>query len=147
MFKRLNANYMALLFLIDVVIVQLSLEMAMALRYELPIWQPFQPWPQIEVQEQRLTLHLAFGLLGVIFLVANSVYNSRRVIHWVEEFQRVLVASTLVTLTLTGLLYLINLDMPRLGVLYFFIISTSLLISYRWALRVWHIVNRDHPNV
>lgn len=147
MFKRLNANYMALLFLIDVVIVQLSLEMAMALRYDLPIWQPFQPWPQIEVQELRLTLHLAFGLLGVIFLVANSVYNGRKVIRWIEEFQRVVVASTLVSLTLTGLLYLINLNLPRLGFLYFFLISTSMLVGYRWVLRVWHIVNRAHPNV
>ncbi|HYP21854.1 MAG TPA: sugar transferase [Chloroflexia bacterium] len=147
MFKRLNANYMALLFLIDVVIVQLSLEMAMALRYDLPIWQPFQPWPQIEVQELRLTLHLAFGLLGVIFLVANSVYNGRKVIRWIEEFQRVVVASTLVSLTLTGILYLINLNLPRLGFLYFFLISTSMLVGYRWVLRVWHIVNRAHPNV
>lgn len=147
MFKRLNANYMALLFLIDVVIVQLSLEMAMALRYDLPIWQPFQPWPQIEVQELRLTLHVAFGLLGVIFLVANSVYNGRKVIRWIEEFQRVVVASTLVSLTLTGLLYLINLNLPRLGFLYFFLISTSVLVGYRWVLRVWHIVNRAHPNV
>ncbi len=147
MFKRLNANYMALLFLIDIVIVQLSLEVAMALRYDIPIWQPFQPWPQIEVQELRLSLHLAFGLLGVLFLVANSVYNGRKVIRWIEEFQRVVVASTLVSLTLTGLLYLINLDLPRLGFLYFFLISTPLLVGYRWVLRVWHLVNRDHPNI
>ncbi|HEY0071120.1 MAG TPA: sugar transferase, partial [Chloroflexia bacterium] len=140
-------NYMALLFLIDVVIVQLSLEVAMALRYDIPIWQPFQPWPQVEVQEVRLTLHVAFGLLGVIFLVANSVYNGRKVIRWFEEFQRVVVASTLVSLTLTGFLYLINLDLPRGGFLNFFLISTALLVGYRWVLRVWHIVNRDHPDV
>lgn len=147
MFKRLNANYMALLFLIDVVVVQLSLEVAMALRYGLPVWDPFQPWPQIEAQESRLWLHFAFGAFGVVLLAANSVYNGRKVIRWIDEFQRVLVASTLISLTLTGLLYLINLDLPRQGFLFFYIISTAALIGYRWVLRAWHIVNRDHPNV
>lgn len=147
MFKRLNANYMAMLFIIDVIVIQVSLELAMALRYNQPIWQLFDPWPQPTVQELRLVLHVAFGLLGVIFLAGNSVYNGRKVMRWIDEFQRVVMASTLVSLTLTGLLYLINLDLPRLGFFYFFIISTLLLVAYRGFLRAWHWVNKHNPDI
>lgn len=147
MFKRLNANYMALLFLFDVLLIQVALEVAMALRYNLPFWQMLQPWPQPGVQALRPWLHLAFSILGVIYLVGNSVYNGRKVLRWIDELQRVLVASTLVSLTLTGLLYLINLELPRLGFFYFYLISTALLVGYRWLLRAWHWLNKHNPNV
>lgn len=147
MFKRLNANYMALLFLIDILLVQVSLELAMALRYNMPLWQMLDTWPQPTVQALRLPLHIAFGVLAIIYLVGNSVYNGRNVLRWIDELQRVVLASTLVSLTLTGVLYLINLDLPRLGFFYFYLISTALLIGYRWILRAWHLLNKHHPDV
>lgn len=147
MFKRLNANYMALLFILDLLLVQLALEAAMALRYNQPVFAILSVWPQPEVQRLRLLLHLTFSVLSVIFLVGNSVYNGRKVMRWIEELQRVIVATTLTSLSVTGLLYLINLDLPRLGFFYFYLILTALLIGYRWTLRAWHWLNKHNPDI
>ncbi len=146
MFKRFNANYMALFLLADVVLIQLTLEIAMALRYGLPVWNFFQPWPHITVQDLRLVLHAAFGVLGVITFAGAQVYNPRRVIRWVDEMQRVVLADTMLCLSLTGLLYLINLDLPRLGFLYFYLLSVPVLLGYRWLLRIWHRLHHHHPD-
>ncbi len=144
MFKRFNTNYIALLVLIDSALVQLALLVAMALRYKVPIIGFV--WPQAEVQNLRVELHIGVGLLAIVCFASMSVYSARRVIRWIDELQHVVMGTVLLSLLLTGVLYLINLNLPRLAFLYFFLISTSLLVGYRWLLRVWHKTREHHPD-
>jgi exopolysaccharide biosynthesis polyprenyl glycosylphosphotransferase len=143
MFKRFNANNMALFLLADTALIQLALLLALAFRYQTPIGQP---WPHEEVQAVRFGLHFAVGILGLACSLAASVYNARKVLRWIDELQRVIVALVMLCLGMTGVLYLINLDLPRLGFLYFFFIAAVLLIGFRWAVRFWHRLSAHKPN-
>ena len=144
MFKRFNANYMALFLIIDVVLMQAALLVALALRYNTPIGQP---WPHGAIESLRFYLHVTIGVVGLAGFVAMSVYNARKVIRWIDELQRVVMANTVVCLSLTGVLYMANVDLPRLGLLYFYLLSTVLLAGYRLLLRVVHRLRQDHPDV
>ncbi|MEO6457177.1 MAG: sugar transferase [Chloroflexia bacterium] len=149
MFKRFNANYMALFLLADMVIVQVALLAALALRYNTPIGIDFwsTPWPHISVQNVRMELHIAVGVLSLIGFISISVYNPRKVIRWIEELQRVVLANTVVCFSLAGAFYFLNLDLPRLGFLYFYALSTGLLVGYRLMLRALHRLRHEHPDV
>jgi exopolysaccharide biosynthesis polyprenyl glycosylphosphotransferase len=142
-FKRFNANYLALFLLFDLFLLQLALLAGLSLRYNTPIGEP---WPHITVQNVRLELHLAVALLGVAGFISLSVYNPRKVMRWVDELQRVVLANTVVAFSLMGALYLLNVDVPRLGFFYFYIISTVLLVSYRLVLRAFHRLRQHHPD-
>jgi exopolysaccharide biosynthesis polyprenyl glycosylphosphotransferase len=142
-FKRFSANYLAFFLLFDAVLLQVALLAGLALRYNTPIGEP---WPHITVQNVRLELHLAVALLGVIGFISLSVYNPRKIVRWVDELQRVVLANTVVALSLMGALYILNVDLPRLGFLYFYVISTILLVSYRLILRAIHRLRQHHPD-
>ena len=144
MIRRFNANYMALFLLADSLLLQVALVLALALRYRTPIGQP---WPHVAVQNLRLELHLAIGILGLVVFIGLSVYNARKVIRWIDELQRIVVANTVACFMLAGALYFMNAEVPRLGFLYFYVLSTVLLAGYRLVLRVLHRMRQHHPDV
>ena len=143
MFKRFNANYLALFLLIDVALLQLALLAGLALRYNTPIGEPF---PHITVQNVRFELHLAVALLGAVGFISLSVYNPRKILRWVDEVQRVALANTVVSFSLMGALYMLNVDLPRLGFLYYYLLSTALLVGYRLLLRGFYRLRQHHPD-
>lgn len=143
MFKRFSANYMALLLLLDGILIQVALWLAMQLRYLLPYGQAIRPeWVPQWVYQPTLELHLAVGTLWFFSFLFASLYTPRKIIHWYDEFSRLILAHTTAALSLAGALYLANLELPRLTFLYFYLLVLLSLSGYRTVLRFWHRVRR-----
>jgi exopolysaccharide biosynthesis polyprenyl glycosylphosphotransferase len=146
MFKRFSANYMALLFIIDGALLQLALWLAIELRLTIQIGQT--PGPDIVRRYAYLPgieLHLLVGVLWLVSFLALNVYTPRKIIHWYNEIQRIFLAHTVSALSLAGLLYLANLELPRLIYAYFYLIALFFLFGYRFVLRLYHRLRR-HAN-
>ncbi len=143
MFKRFSTNYLVMLFLVDMAAVQLALLLAMRLRFVLPFGQALLPqWASTLVYVPTPLLHLAVAVVWATSMLLASVYTPRRIIFWIEEFQRVLLSHTVAALALAGLLYLAKKELPRLTFVYFFVIALVLLWSYRVLLRIWFRLGR-----
>ena len=144
MFKRFSTNYMALLFLLDGLIVQISLWMALQLRFILPIGSQVKPeWASIYFFSPTFSLYVAVGLLWLVSFLSLAVYTPRKIIRWHDETQRIVLAHTIAALSLAGLLYLANIELLRLVYVYFYAISLILLLGYRLVLRLWHRQRRS----
>ncbi|HXF63226.1 MAG TPA: sugar transferase [Caldilineaceae bacterium] len=138
MFKRFSTNYMVLLFLIDVAIVQVALGLGMRLRFLLPFGDSLHPqWVPEFVYIPTPSLHVAVGLIWAASLTLGSAYTPRRIVVWFEEFQRVFFSHTVAALCFAGLLYMIKRDLSRLTFVYFYILALGGLLGYRLLLRVW----------
>ncbi len=146
MFKRFSTNYMTLLFLIDGTLIQVAIWLAMQLRFGLPLGQRLEPsWVPHYVDALSWSLHLAIGAIWIISFLAIDVYTPRRIIRWPDEFQRILLAHTIAALSLAGLLYLSNVQLPRLTYVYFYGLVFVSLLGYRIGLRGWHRM-RSHAS-
>lgn len=144
MFKRFSTNYMAALFIVDGVLIQVSLWIAIQARFALPIGQELRPeWINKWVYIPTWRMQLAIGVLWLVSFLLLSVYTPRRIIHWVDEYQRIALAHTLGALSLAGLLYLANVELARLTYLYFYLVALVLLLGYRSALRFGHRLLRS----
>lgn len=145
MFKRFSTNYMVLLFLVDMLIVQASLGLGMRLRFFLPLGPNLLPiWVPEFVYVPTPLLHLAVGIIWAVSLTLGFAYTPRKIVYWFEELQRVLLSHTVAALSLAGLLYVVNLDLSRLTFGYFYLIALFGLVGYRLALRVWARMQRNH---
>lgn len=143
MFKRFSTNYMVLLFLLDLLIVQMALALAIRLRFALPLGPELLPiWVPEFVYTPTILLHTVVGIIWAISLLLGSVYTPRRVVFWFEEFHRVIMSHTLAALCFAGLLYMIKRDLSRLMYLYFYLLVIVGLIGYRVILRAWYRVQR-----
>src|SRR5262245_29886872 len=112
MFKRFSTNYMVLLFLVDVSIIQVSLGLGMRLRLVLPLGGNLLPISIPEfVYIPTFSLHLAVGIIWAISFTIGQVYTPRKIIHWFDECQRVLASHVVATLCLAGLLYLVKVEL------------------------------------
>ena len=144
MFKRFSSNYMAMLFIIDGLLIQFALWLALEMRYLLPLGPQVRPeWADIYFYSPTLALHLVVGCLWLISFLAIGVYTPRKIIRWYDETQHILLAHTIAALSLAGLLYLANVELLRLVYVYFYVIALVGLISYRWTLRYWHRMRRS----
>lgn len=145
MFKRFSTNYIVLLFLVDMLVVQVALGMAMRLRFLLPIGQNLTPTMAPEyIYVPTPLLHISVGVIWAISLTLGFAYTPRKIIHWSEELQHVLLSHTVAALCFAGLLYVGKLDLPRLTFIYFYFIALIGLIGYRTLLRLWGRLQRSH---
>jgi exopolysaccharide biosynthesis polyprenyl glycosylphosphotransferase len=144
MFKRFSTNYILLLFLVDIAIVQVSLALGMRLRFLLPLGPNLLPWVPEFVYVPTPLLHLGVGILWAVSLTLGFVYTPRKIVYWVEELQRVFLSHTVATLSLAGLLYMSNIELPRLTFGYFYLVALFSLTVYRLALRMWARMQRNH---
>ncbi len=143
MFKRFSPNYMALLLLLDGILLQATLWLAMQLRFRLPYGQEMQPeWIPQFVYAPTVELHLVVALLWLVGFLFAAVYTPRRIVQWYAEFQQIFLAHTAITFSLAGVLYMTHLELPRLTYLYFYILSLAALLGYRTLLRLWHRMHR-----
>jgi exopolysaccharide biosynthesis polyprenyl glycosylphosphotransferase len=139
MFKRFSTNYMAALFLLDGLLIQLALWLSIQARFVLPIGQELRiEWIDMWVYVPSWRMYGAIGALWLLSFLLLSVYSPRLIIRWSDEFQRLTLAHILAALSLAGLLYLANLELPRLTYLYFSVVALIFLLGYRMALRLWH---------
>ena len=144
MFKRFTTNYMTMLFLIDGILIQATLWIALYLRYRLPFGELVRPeWATTYFYRPGPALHVVVALLWWISFLTLGVYTPRQIIRWFDEMQRVVLAHTIAALSLAGMLYLANIELLRLVYLYFYIFALVLLLGYRWTLRFWHRVRRS----
>lgn len=149
--KRFSANYLLFLLLADVAILQVAFWWSMELRYLLPFGRTLQP----EIIETRFflpiaALHITVGVIWLLSFVIASVYSTSHIVHWSDEFQRVLLAHTIAALCLAGVLYMARIELMRLVYLYFYLLALSGMIIYRSALRLWYRLNRhelDQQNI
>lgn len=145
MLKRFSTNYMVLLFLVDMSIVEISLGIGMRLRFSLPLGPNLLPvWAPEYVYTPTAWLHLAVAIIWALSFQLGSVYTPRKVIVWVDEFQRVALGHTVAALCLAGLLYMVKVDLSRLTFAYFYVVALGGLILYRVALRIHYRFQRAH---
>lgn len=144
MFKRFSANYMAVICVADILIIQFSLWLALQMRYILPFGQEVRPeWASVYFYSPSLMLHFAIGVLWLGSFMTTGIYAPRKVFHWFDEAQRVLLAHTIAALSFAGLLYIANIELLRLVYLYFYLIALFGLLGFRWTLRAWHRLRRS----
>ncbi len=87
MFKRFSTNYMVLLFLVDMIIVQISLGLGMRLRFLLPLGPNLLPvWVPEFVYAPTPLLHLAVGIIWAVSLTLGFAYTPRKVIYWLRSY-------------------------------------------------------------
>lgn len=145
MFKRFSTNYMVLLFLVDMCIVQASLGLGMRLRFLLPLGPNLLSiWVPEFVYVPTILLHLSVGIIWAISLTLGFAYTPRKIIYWFEELQRLLLSHTVAALSLAGLLYMLKVDLSRLTFAYFYVLALAGLLGYRFFLRVWARIQRNH---
>lgn len=146
--KRFGANYLLLLLLTDVVIVQFTFWWSMRLRYLLPIGRTLQPEPFLANLPISLSaLHIAVGVIWLLSFVIASVYSATHILHWGEETQRLVLAHTIAALCLAGALYMARIELMRLVYLYFYLSGLITLLAYRMALRGWQHVQKTALDV
>jgi FlaA1/EpsC-like NDP-sugar epimerase len=116
MFKRFSTSYMVFLFITDLVLTECALFVASVLRYLLPYGDRV-PW---EMARVPLPVYGLVILIWTVIFMALSLYNPNRVFRAVDEFQLVILATTLAAFTLAGILYLTYRDIPRYLFVYFF---------------------------
>lgn len=139
MFKRFSTNYMAVLFIMDGILIQCALFLAIQLRFSLPLGQTLRPeWANSWVYLPGPSLHLAVAALWMVTFLALSVYTAHRITYWYDEFSRILLAHTIAALSFAGLLYLANIALARLTFLYFYALVLLILLGFRSLLRAWH---------
>ena len=138
-----TTGYLAWLFVLDQLFVQIALPLAMQLRYRLPFGAFVLPaWAPELFYAPTLWLHLTVFAVWTLSFSFGSVYNPRRVAEWWSELARLLVVHTAAALVLAGLLYLAKAELPRLTFGYFYLISLALMAGSRIAVRAWLRVQR-----
>jgi len=139
MFKRFSTSYMVFLYITDLILTGAALYTASVLRFRLPYGDRV-PWEMARVPLQ------VYGLVAVIWtliFMVLSLYNPNRVFRAIDEFQLVILATTLAGLTLAGILYLTFREIPRYLFLYFILTDLALLVSYRAVLRAFFRLRRS----
>jgi exopolysaccharide biosynthesis polyprenyl glycosylphosphotransferase len=140
--KRFSANYLLLLLLTDVVIVQLGFWWSMQLRYLLPIGRTLQPTSvDSNLFIPLSALHIVVGVIWLLSFVIASVYAATHIMHWADELQRIVLAHTIAALCLAGALYMARIELMRLVYIYFYLSVVIVLVVHRLALRLWHRTN------
>lgn len=143
MFKRFSTNYMAVLFIMDGLLIQGALSLAIRLRFWLPFGQALRPeWSDSWVYLPGPSLHLAIAALWMLTFLSLSVYTAHRITYWYDEFSRILLAHTIAALSFAGILYLANIELARLTYFYFYVLVLLALFGYRSLLRFWHRLRR-----
>ena len=133
MIKRFSTNFMVFLFLMDVALTQGALQLARFPRVHLPLSHPVT-WPVVHLE---WGIYALVALVWIFHFILFSLYDPKRVLRWVHEFQLVILATTTAGLTLAGLLYLTYGGVPRLLFVYFCLFDLTLLIGYRAVIRVY----------
>lgn len=140
-------GYLAALFVLDIVVLQLAVPVAMRLRYILPFGRAVLPeWAAQLFYAPTPWMHVTVFLIWATCLIMASVYTPRRVAFWGEELQRLLLGHATATLFLAGVLYLAKVELPRLTFAYFILLSLALMALSRVALRLWYAM-RGKPAV
>jgi len=133
MFRRFSANFAVLSIFLDCFLVAAALCLAVVLREEfnglpfvIEIARPSLPW----------AVYAIFPLLWVAILLLFSVYDGRKNLRIVDEFNGLTLGSLLAAITLAGVLYFSYRDVSRFLFLVFVGLAYISLIVWRAAARL-----------
>jgi exopolysaccharide biosynthesis polyprenyl glycosylphosphotransferase len=134
--SRRIAPLSILLFIVDLSLVPVGLLLATRLRTLLPFGQG-GALADVDVRVPLLVYALALFCWGT-GLVVSGAYHPQRSLRWFNEGWRVLFGAALATAVMAGFLFLTYRELSRLQFLYFFAVTTGLLLTYRVALRTYY---------
>lgn len=130
--RKNGTNYILYLMVSDLSLTLIALFLATQFRLYLPFGQPLSPRL---VQLPAGVYALAFAIWAVVFLLL-SVYDDRKNLRAVDEFQRLVVAIGFSVLVLAGALYLTYREVSRLLFGYFALLDVAMLLGFRILLRL-----------
>lgn len=130
--RKNGTNYILYLMVSDLSLTLIALFLATQFRLYLPFGQPLSPRL---VQLPVGVYALAFAIWAVVFLLL-SVYDDRKNLRAVDEFQRLVVAIGFSVLVLAGALYLTYREVSRLLFGYFALLDAGMLLGFRVLLRL-----------
>ena len=132
--SRRIAPLSILLFFADLGLVLFGLFLATWLRMTLPFGQALaDPDAKVPLVVYGLSM-LCWG----VGLAVSGAYHPQRSLRWFNEGWRVFSGSLLATALMAGFLFLTYRQLSRLQFLYFFAITTGMLLTYRAALRTYY---------
>ncbi len=130
---RFSNRQSFIMFLVDLVLVFLGLQLAMWVRVWIPtVGGPMKPelvqlaWP---------VYPLALGAWGISLLLLEA-YHPQRILRAVDEGWRVVAGSMLAVLIIAGGLYFTYRDVSRFQVIYSYLITTISILFYRAGIRL-----------
>ena len=131
MFKHSSLNFAILALLLDAALTLAAMAAAVALRETLPYGPDLGNSALIHNY-----IYLAAVLIWTFVATALSVYDPRRTLRAVDEFQRVIQALVVSGLCLSGFVFFSFKDMSRYLFLYFFAVEAALLLGWRMLHRI-----------
>lgn len=123
-----------ILFLVDMAIVPISLSLATFLRATVPIGTG-GALPSEHVAVPAFVFVIALGCAAV-GMSSSGAYDPQKSLRWFNETWRVLWGCILAAFLMAGFLYLSYRELSRLQFVYFFTITATGLLGYRWAFRL-----------
>jgi exopolysaccharide biosynthesis polyprenyl glycosylphosphotransferase len=131
MFKPFSLNFTIRALILDIVLILSAMAAAVALRETLPYGPELSHLNLI-----RNYIYLAAVLIWTFVAIILSVYDPRRTLRAVDEFQQVILALIISGLCLSGFIFFSFKDMSRYLFLYFFAIEAALLLGWRIVYRI-----------
>lgn len=131
---------MAMLLLLDALLLQSAFALAMHFSWITPAVQ--NGAHSVALLPVR-SICAAISIVWLMAFFMLSVYTSRAVVRWFDEFRRVMLGHSTAALFLAGLFYLTNLVLPRPIYFTFVALALLFLLSYRILLRLWHRLRRE----
>jgi exopolysaccharide biosynthesis polyprenyl glycosylphosphotransferase len=131
MFKHSSLNFAIRALLLDAVLTFAAMAAAVALRETLPYGPDLG---RITIIHNYI--YLAAVLIWIFVAVILSVYDPRRTLRAVDEFQQVTLALVISGLCLSGFVFFSFKDMSRYLFLYYFVIEAALLLGWRVLYRI-----------
>jgi len=129
--KGFSNRFILFLFLFDILLTELALFLAEAMRGVIPFGRPETGQTFID-----LSILVGVALIWGFFLRFFGAYDPRRLSSFVDEGKAVLLATLVGMLALSSFFYLLNIEFrSRILFSYFVVIDLALLINYRLAVR------------
>jgi exopolysaccharide biosynthesis polyprenyl glycosylphosphotransferase len=140
--KRSSLNYLVFSIFMDVC----GVAAAFLLSTRLRIWLPYGA--DLSGVEQPLSFWLYPLVVSLWVVVASvvSLYDPKRVYKVIDEFQILTVSVGFFALGVAGLLFFSYRNTSRLLVIYAFILTWTLLLCWRSAIRLLRKVRQNHDN-
>ena len=129
--KGFSNRFILFLFVFDILLTELALFLAEAMRGVIPFGRPESGQTFID-----LSILVGVALIWGFFLRFFGAYDPRRLSSFVDEGKAVLLAILVGMLALSSFFYLLNIEFrSRILFSYFAVIDLTLLINYRLAVR------------
>jgi exopolysaccharide biosynthesis polyprenyl glycosylphosphotransferase len=134
MIKRFGLNFTLFLLLCDLILTDAALYLARQLRLALELGKPLGPggaWLYFDP-----LLYLILPTIWVVIFTMLSVYDRRRTLRAVDDFQTLALATLFATMAFAGVAYFFFRELSRLLFVYFFILDLLILCLWRVLLRL-----------